>query len=125
MAINLNPPDFENLMLETGSGQWNAIVLVFVILFSLLIAWLIYRRGNSTYHKGTEQTKPFICGWPEASKRESHMPGGSLYWGLTEAMQGYYEGAMEEHSGIINDYMSWFVLTAAVIAVVILITGGI
>ena len=109
---------------STGAGYWNALLWVIAAFVAFILAYIIHRMGNPTYNKGTEQVKPFISGWKEAGKRYSHVPGGNVYWGVYEALKDYYEWMKEIHSGIVNDYMSWFVLTTAIIMIIVVIVGG-
>lgn len=109
---------------STGAGHWNALLWVIAAFVAVLLAYILFRMGNPTYNRGTEQTKPFISGWKEIDKHYSHIPGGNVYWGIREALKDYYAWMKDMHSGIVNDYMSWFVLVTAIIMIIIVIAGG-
>ena len=111
--------------LSTGSGYWNAMLWIIGAFIAFLIAYVIYRMGNPTYNKGTEQVKPFLSGWKEAGKEYSHVRAHNIYWGFFEALKDYYNTLMEAHTGIVNDYVSWFVLTTAMIMILVVIAGGV
>lgn len=107
--------------LFTGYGFWNPLVWLIVMLVALFFSYLIWRCGESDYDEGTEQTKPYLAGNDEPSKSDVHVRGGNLYWGFTDALKGYYERLIPLHSGIVNDYVSWFLIGALAIFVVVVL----
>ena len=104
-------------MLESGVGVWSPIE--FVIAF-LAIAIAVYIMGhalfNSSHKKGMQQ-KPFFCG--NVLPVEAHFPASGLFWGFTQGLKPYYDLVVPGHTGNINDYMSWFVVVAAVMMIVL------
>ena len=93
--------------LETGYGFWNAIVWVISAIILLLVIFWLRSFGETSYKKGTEQTKPFLSGNPEVEK--VHIGGTHVYWGFMEALERYYKTLIKSHTGIINDYFYWVV----------------
>ena len=57
----------------------------------------------------------------EPSKEEVHVRAGNIYWGFIEALKGYYDTMKRMHTGIINDYIAWFVGISAIIFIAIFI----
>ncbi|HJJ54360.1 MAG TPA: hydrogenase [Methanocorpusculum sp.] len=106
--------------LVTGYGFWNPLIWIVVMATGLLFAWLIWRCGESSYDKGTEQTKPYLSGNDEPKKGDVHIRGGNMYWGFTHALKGYYDKLVPLHSGVVNDYLSWFLIGVIVIFVVVI-----
>jgi len=106
--------------LITGYGFWNPLVWIVVMAAALLFAWLIWRCGEADYDKGTEQTKPYLSGNDEPEKGAVHIRGGNMYWGFTHALKGYYDKLVPLHSGVVNDYLSWFLIGVIVIFVVVI-----
>lgn len=106
-------------MLTTEFGFWNAIIWVIVFMIVGLFAYLLRALGEKSYSKGTEQTKPFLSGTAEPSKEAAHVGAGNLYWGFMEALSRYYKPVEEGHTGIINDYIYWFVGTLAIMFIII------
>ena len=43
-----------------------------------------------------------------------------MYWGFTHALKGYYDKLVPLHSGVVNDYLSWFLIGVIVIFVVVI-----
>ncbi|ADN36333.1 membrane bound hydrogenase subunit MbhI [Methanolacinia petrolearia DSM 11571] len=110
--------------LYTGFGSWNPLIWLAAFIIAIIIAWLIWSRGESDYNKGTEQTKPFISGNAEPEKSEVHVRGGNMYWGFTKALEGYYDKIVPLHSGILTDYILWFLGVIALVMVIVLGGGG-
>lgn len=102
--------------LQTGSGFWNPIIWIFVIIIVFLIVYIIRGFGERGYKKGTEQVKPFISGNPS---KKLHIKATNIYWGFMEGLKGYYDIAMKAHTGIINDYVLWFIGMMAILFVII------
>jgi hypothetical protein len=106
--------------LESGSGFWNPILWILVLLITFLLFYGIRGFGKSTYKKGTEQTKAFLSGNKEPSPEEMHVKASNLYWGFTTSMKSLYSVLRKMHTGNTSDYILWFVL---VLAVLLLILG--
>ncbi|WOF16364.1 hydrogenase [Methanoplanus sp. FWC-SCC4] len=109
--------------LYTGFGSWNPLAWIVAFIISLLIAWLIWKLGESDYHKDTEQIKPYLSGNAEPEKGDVHVRAGNMYWGFTEALKGYYDILIPLHTGILTDYMIWFLCVIAIVMVIV-IGGG-
>ncbi|MEF8847830.1 MAG: hydrogenase [Candidatus Thermoplasmatota archaeon] len=108
--------------LETGSGFWNPLLWLLVFVVVLLFAYILRGLGNRKYKKGTDQTKSFLSGNPEPKKELMHVKSDNLYWGFTEAMEWIYNLLKKMHTGNVSDYVLWFVVTLAVLLIII---GGI
>ncbi len=105
--------------LSTGSGYWNPVLWLLAIGIAGIIAYLIWRSGEPKYKKGTRQDKPFLSGNVEPEKGQVHVRAGHLYWGFTEALQGYYRHLVPVHTGILNDYILWFLGVMAFIMILV------
>ncbi|MBC8500043.1 MAG: hydrogenase [Candidatus Atribacteria bacterium] len=110
-------------LLETGSGSWSAIIWIVLVLVIGSIVIYIRNKGEGSYKKNTEQDKPFISGNPEESKESSHLSASHIYWGFTEALKGYYNPLVKMHTGNINDYSSWIIVIAAIILIMVGVSG--
>ena len=111
------------LILELGFTFWKPIIWLIALAIMIVIAYLLRSRGQKQYKKDTDQTRIFLCGEevPEAEQR--HIRAHNIYWGFFEALKGYYDRLMKPHTGIVNDYMIWFVAIMAISTIIILITG--
>ncbi|MCG2826256.1 MAG: hypothetical protein L6265_06675 [Thermoplasmatales archaeon] len=105
--------------LETTSGYWNAIIFVITFVVIALVVYILRSFGEKTYKKDSEQTKPFLSGNPEPEKENVHVRAGNLFWGFTEALKEYYKPTVKGHTGVVNDYVYWFVIVLAVLFIVI------
>ncbi|MBC7128559.1 MAG: hydrogenase [Thermoplasmatales archaeon] len=92
---------------------WQPIIWIISFVVIAIVAYIIRASGKADY-KGGEQEKPFLSG-NEAPKEEMHIGGSNIYWGFLHSLEGYYNSMKKMHSGIINDYVSWFVLITAII----------
>ncbi|MEA2053598.1 MAG: hydrogenase [Candidatus Thermoplasmatota archaeon] len=108
------------MVLETTGGYWSPILWLVAFTVAFLIAYIIWGMGEKKYKKG-EQVKPFLSGLKEPPKEQVHVKAGNIYWGFTETLKGYYDFMKKIHTGIVNDYVLWFIGMAAIFFVVIII----
>jgi hypothetical protein len=104
--------------LESGSGFWNPLIWILVIIILFLLFYGIRGFGRSTYKKGTEQTAVFLSGNKETAPEELHIKASNLYWGFTTSMKSLYSMMRRLHTGNLSDYVLWFVLILAVLFLV-------
>jgi hypothetical protein len=105
--------------LESGSGFWNPLLWILVLVITFLLFYGIRGFGKSTYKKGTEQTKVFLSGNKETTPDEMHIKASNLYWGFTTSMKSLYSVLRMMHSGNTSDYILWFVLVLAVLFLIL------
>ena len=105
--------------LESGSGFWNPLLWILVLVITFLLFYGIRGFGKSTYKKGTEQTKVFLSGNKETTPEEMHIKASNLYWGFTTSMKSLYSVLKKMHSGNTSDYILWFVLVLAVLFLIL------
>jgi hypothetical protein len=108
------------LVLRTGAGFWNPLLFLVSLGIMLLIIYFICSLGGKKYEKDTEQTMPFFSGNPPTKK---NMTPSSLYWGFSEAMGDYYAWMEKIHTGVVNDYIHWFILTTVVLLTALTMGG--
>lgn len=108
---------------QSGFAFWNPIVWVIAFIVLMAIAFFVRSRGQKNYKKGTEQAKIFLSGEEVPEAEERHVRAGNVYWGFFETLKGYYSVILRPHTGIINDYIIWFIAVIAVIAIIIFIAG--
>ena len=106
--------------LDTGFGAWNPVIWVVAMVVALMIAWLIRSRGESVQPQGTEAGKPYLSGNDIPYPGETHVAASNLFWGFTDAMKQYYGRAVPLHTGILTDYVLWYI---GVLALVIIMAG--
>jgi len=105
--------------LESGSGFWNPLLWILVLVITFLLFYGIRGFGKSTYKKGTEQTKVFLSGNKETTPEEMHIKASNLYWGFTTSMKSLYSVLRKMHSGNTSDYILCFVLVLAVLFLIL------
>ncbi|MCK5772650.1 MAG: NADH:ubiquinone oxidoreductase [Thermoplasmata archaeon] len=111
-----------SLTLFTGHGAWNAVVFMGAMISATIIAVMIRsffgKKGMTPREEGK---KPYLFGNPtEIDGRPIVVPGSNLYWGFTKALDRYYKPVEKFHSGIINEYVFWFVSTLVLVLLVML-----
>ncbi len=99
---------------------WNPLVLILLALIVGVLVYMIYRLGNHSYKETKYKREPFLSGNSPADDPDSlHIGGSNLYWGFTRALKRYFEPLVRGHTGLLNDYLYWFVITVVVIMVVL------
>jgi hypothetical protein len=110
-------------ILGSGYAFWNPIVWIIAFIVMFIVVYFFRRRGQKGYKRDTDQTRIFLCGEEVPAAGERHIRVGNIYWGFFETLKGYYNQILRPHTGIINDYVLWFVAIAAVSALVLLVAG--
>lgn len=100
--------------LSTHHGDWNAIVLLLVLLCTGAVALWIRRHGRKDFRTEGHAQKPFVSGNQVDNPEDVHLGASNLYWGFLEAMKGYYKIIRPLHSGILSDYILWFLISLVV-----------
>jgi len=107
--------------LSTGMGFWNPLIWLIAFIVATLIVYLIWVRGEKGYNKGTQQGTPYLSGNAAPSNEEVHIRAGNLYWGFTEALSCYYSRVVPLHTGILTDYLLWFLGTMAFVLIIMVV----
>lgn len=105
-------------------SYWNPLILLLTFLILLIMAHIFRDRGQKSYKKGTAQTKIFLAGEEEPDAEKSHIKAHNMYWGFFQALKRYYDPTIRAHTGIINDYLLWFVSLIALTALIVFISGS-
>lgn len=108
-------------IIESGYEFWNPIIWLIAFVVVMVIVYFFRRQGQEKYKKGEAQAQIFLCGEevPEAEQRQ--VRGGNAYWGFFETLKEYYSGIIRPHTGIVNDYVIWFIAVMAISAVVLFV----
>lgn len=105
----------------SGAGFWHAGVWLLMFVFVGGYAYAIRRMGRSDYKKGTAQDEIYYSGNIVPDVDVFSVPASSSYWGFREALKAYYARLTAMHTGIATEYVGWFVVTAAVILVFVIV----
>jgi uncharacterized ion transporter superfamily protein YfcC len=105
--------------IKTGSGFWNPLILVLIIILVFLILYVIRSYGKKDYKKETEQTKVFLSGNIELDNENVHVKASNMYWGFLESFKWLYKWLKKMHSGNTSDYVLWFVIVIGILFVVV------
>ncbi|MBA7711667.1 hypothetical protein ES703_120633 [subsurface metagenome] len=111
------------LILESGFPFWNPLVWLIACLVMIALAFLFRSRGQKKYKKDTAQTAIFLCGEEVPDAEQRHIRAHNIYWGFFETLKGYYVAIIKPHTGIINDYVTWYIAITVLSATIIFIAG--
>jgi hypothetical protein len=103
----------------TGYGMWAPVVWLVAFVAAVIIVYLLWKTGEASYKKGTEQGRPYLSGNAEPEKGAVHIRASNLYWGFLQALKGYYDAIVPMHTGVLTDYMIWFVAVTALLLVIV------
>jgi ABC-type uncharacterized transport system fused permease/ATPase subunit len=104
-----------------GGVIWNPLLLLLILVIISLIIYLFGKLFfNDEYNKDSGQVKPFNSGNVEEMRYT--VKAENLYWGFRDALKSYYKTLNRMHTGDLTDYIKWWVITTAV--VLLLINGG-
>jgi hypothetical protein len=110
-------------ILESGYAFWNPIIWIIVFIVVGIMVYFFRRQGQKEYKKDTDQTRIFLCGEEVPEAGERHIRVGNIYWGFFETLKEYYAQVLRVHTGIINDYILWFVGAMALSVIILLVAG--
>lgn len=110
--------------LNSGFGAWNPIAWALLFVGILCLSLVLRARGNKSYKRGTGQTRVFLSGNDEPETPEGlHVRGDHLYWGMVDGLSAYYRRVKAWHTGILTDYVAWFVGVLGLVFIVLLWVG--
>ena len=107
--------------METGFGYWN--VFVWLVLFVLVSGFVLWVRslGRMDYKRNTDQDEIYWSGNEvPVDGANISVPASASYWGFRVAMEPLYAVLNLFHSGNASDYAGYFVVTTAVVGLLLL-----
>jgi hypothetical protein len=109
-------------MIESPSGFWGPVAWIIIAVVASLVGYYIWSRGEKAHKKGV-QSEEFLMANPRLAEEKVHVKAHNVYWGFFEGLKKYYDPTVRAHTGIINDYIIWFVALTAITAIILLIVG--
>ena len=106
-----------------GLAYWNPLIWLLGFVVLTAVVYIFRSRGQKQYKKGTAQTEIFLSGEEPPDVEQRHIKAHNIYWGFFETLKGYYDRNIKAHTGILNDYIMWFVALIAVAAVILFVVG--
>jgi len=103
-------------MIVTGLGSWSPLIFLLCFATISIIVFFIRCLGEKECIKEKEKTVLFFSGNPPPIENRAT----NIYWGFFEAMGRYYRRMKRIHSGVVNDYVYWFVFVVVVIMCVVI-----
>ena len=106
----------------SGFGYWNALIWLFFFGVSAAFAFYFSSYGRNDYRKGTPQDEIYYSGNPVPQDgADISVPASAVYWGFKRACAPLYAWLDKVHSGNGADYMGYFLLSFALISLLMLI----
>ena len=104
--------------LITGFGLWNPLVWIISFLIVYIGIKFLQDHGQSDTKKDGDMILPFTSG-NYISDEDARIKASNVYWGFVEAMKGYYNAITKIHTGIMSDYVYWYIGILAIIMILI------
>ncbi|MHC3130345.1 MAG: hydrogenase [Candidatus Bathyarchaeota archaeon] len=102
---------------------WSPVFWLLALAVVTIMAYFFRSRGQKKYKKGTDQAKIFLCGEEVPDAEQRHIRAHNVYWGFFETLKEYYDTNIKAHTGIINDYVIWFLVLMAIGAITLFVVG--
>jgi len=103
------------LALSTGPSAWQPLAMAAGASAIIAVVLLLRLFGRKSFKYSKEKAMPFYSGNTVTEKER--VRASDFFWGFFEAFKGYYARMRELHSGIVNDYVLWFVIVASLVLV--------
>ncbi len=104
--------------LTTGFGLWNPLVWIIAGMIVYIAMKFLQDHGQPDTGKDGDMILPFTSG-NYLSEEDARIRASNVYWGFIEAMKGYYNTLSKMHTGIMSDYVYWYIGVLAIIIIVI------
>lgn len=101
--------------LDTGPSNWAPLAMIAGMLIILFIVFIIRAFGKKDFKYSKDKAMPFYSG--NIVTEKSRVKASDYFWGFFEAFKNYYSWMKSIHSGIVNDYIFWFVTVASIILI--------
>ncbi len=105
--------------LVTGFGLWNPIVWIIAYIIIYIGIKFLEDQGHPDTTKKGDMVLPFTSG-NYVEEENARIKASNVYWGFVEAMKGYYNTLSKIHTGIVSDYVYWYI---GILAVIIILIG--
>jgi hypothetical protein len=109
------------LIVESGYEFWNPIIWLIAFAVVMGIVYFFRKQGRQDYKKDTAQAQIFLCGEEVPGAEQRQVRGGNAYWGFFETLKEYYDVIVRLHTGIVNDYVVWFIAVVAISAIILFV----
>jgi len=107
------------MALFTNTGYWNPIFWLVSFLAAIALGLFLVRGAPIGKRLTGDAGMPFLSGNPEEVKKNIKV--SNMFWGLMQALKGYFKVLDDMHTGILHDYVFWYVAVMAVALVIVLL----
>ncbi|MCD6157889.1 MAG: hypothetical protein J7J27_06035 [Euryarchaeota archaeon] len=109
--------------LESPLGMWDPLYIIYFITLLLLVGITYWSLGGFHAKTGGEGGKPFLSGEDVLLYvRYARVEGEHALWGLREGLGKFFTTIKDMHSGILTDYVIWYIIATGIAFVIMLTT---
>ena len=110
-------------VVDYGYAVWAPLIWIVALVVIGVMVFIWRSRGQRNYKEGTAQTDVFLSGAKVPPEEQRHVKSDNIYWGFFESLKELYSGMMKPHTGIVNDYLLWFVAMLAITILILVLAG--
>ena len=113
-------------------GYWDALYFVYAFIIGLIISYILMKWGEKA-SMGTRRvgagTKVYLSGEdedeviPNFEHIQGYFIGRHVMWGLIKGINRVFIAFRREHTGLLTDYVSYLLITVAIILGVLIVWG--
>ena len=99
---------------------WNPVLwlILFAVIFLAILIVAVTGTGRKAISCDSEVADGKGATYFGGEKySHSHVGGSDLFWGFKKNWSGYFKFMDKQHSGVVNDYALWVVVTAALVVI--------
>jgi len=113
-------------------GYWDALYFIYAFIIGLLISYLLMKwaekasvgtrkegDGSKIYISGEDQDKVI----PQFEHLQGYFTGRHVMWGFIRGINKMFLTFRREHTGLLTDYVSYLLITVAIVLGVMVIWG--
>lgn len=103
--------------LETYFGFWTPTIFILFFCLAMLLCYLLSLFAKKGFAYSKNKAQPFVSG--NAYSELNLIRASDYFWGFFKATENYYDFIKSIHTGLVNDYISWFIGVISVMLIVV------
>ncbi|MCX8189987.1 MAG: hypothetical protein N3F05_02035 [Candidatus Diapherotrites archaeon] len=101
---------------ETHHGLWVPLAFLLFTCLAMLLSYVFSFLGRKDFAYSKEKAKPFISGHDPSAYEI--IKASDYFWGFFKSTENYYSLTKGIHTGLVNDYIFWFIVVASILLIV-------
>lgn len=103
-------------VLETQHGIWVPLAFVLFASLAMLVSYAFSLLGKKDFAYSKVKAKPFVSG--NDASAYGVISASDYFWGFFRATENYYKLVKGIHTGLVGDYVFWFVVVASILLII-------